>query len=153
MGDIPPRRSAYRQHGGDDRPVGTITSLQFKAKICEEPANSKRTLFSVCQFWSPKVSRVESPFEQESTVSPRAYQAFRVPSNGMLLFIVLLGAVATTAAFLYRQHQPWVEIVGKDLLRTTAPLRTIALARDAVIQRHQNWVVLEDGKFDERDKL
>ena len=92
------------------------------------------------------MSTMAYPSEQEFPTSPNARQAFRVSLNGILIFAALFVAMATAAAFLYYQQQPWVEIVGKDLLRTNAPSGTIASARDVVIQEHQNWIVGEDGK-------
>ena len=83
----------------------------------------------------------------DNSANPASRPAFFV-SPGILIAVAIVLALAVGVALLlaYRTQAPWVEIVGKDLMRTTAPSKVIASARDAVIEKHRNWVVGQDGK-------
>jgi hypothetical protein len=94
----------------------------------------------------PKVSTFAVQSEQEFPSRSDTRPAFHVSLPAILMFVAFVLLIAAFAVFLYWQQQPWVEIVGKDLLRTNAPTATIASARDAVISNHQNWVIGDEGK-------
>ena len=120
--------------------------INILRKICVERTNTYNMSFCVYERGVPKMSSITSPPEQESAGSPDARRAFRVSFKGTIVLVVFVVAMAAAIAFLYRQQSPWVEIIGQDLLRTNAPSKTIASARDAVIHKHQNWIVGDDGK-------
>jgi hypothetical protein len=85
--------------------------------------------------------------EPDFSASAETRPTFRLSAGAM--FAVAIGvALVVAACWVYLDHrqQPWVEIVGKDLLRTTAPSKTITSAREAVIRKHQNWIEGENGK-------
>ena len=65
-----------------------------------------------------------------------------------IIFGVVVIALALPSAFFVQSYfrQPWIEVVGSDLLRTNAPSASIAAARDIVIGKHQNLITREDGK-------
>ena len=89
----------------------------------------------------------EMAAEPDFSASSETHPTFRLSAGSM--FAVAIGvALILGACWVYLDHsrQPWVEIVGKDLLRTTAPSKTFASAREAVIQKHQNWIDGENGK-------
>lgn len=82
--------------------------------------------------------------EQEIPARPSFHKVFSLVITGAFVFLAVIAAIV---AFQYLQpQQPWVEIIGKDLLRVTAPSKTIAGAKEAVIKIHQNVVVGKDGK-------
>ena len=89
---------------------------------------------------------IGSPADQELPAAPSSSKAFRFSLKGMLIFVALVAAIVVTTVSVFRHQQPWVETIGNGVLRTNAPSRTIGAAKHAVIARHQNYVVGEDGK-------
>jgi hypothetical protein len=63
----------------------------------------------------------------------------------IILTVAMLLAVAA-AIYSFFPQSAWVEIIGQDVLRTSASQAQLARARDAVIAKHQNLIDLEDGK-------
>lgn len=82
--------------------------------------------------------------DHNRTAGRRRY--FRISLRGLLVATALIAAAAATTVAYLRQREPWVEVVGRDLLRTNASSRTIASARDTVIQNHQNWISTSNGR-------
>jgi hypothetical protein len=88
-----------------------------------------------------------SASEPDFSASVDTRPMFRLSAGAVFVFAIGLALVmAACWVYLQRSQHPWVEIVGKDLLRTTAPSKTIASAREAVIRKHQNWIEVENGK-------
>jgi hypothetical protein len=59
--------------------------------------------------------------------------------------ILLLGTIlALTAARVYLQP-PWVQVVGRGVLRTNAPAKLVADVQHAVVDRHRNFIAGPNG--------
>jgi hypothetical protein len=87
----------------------------------------------------------DSAAEYRGPIAGRRFR-FRISLRGLFVVTALIATATAMTVIYLRQQKPWVEVVGKDLLRTNASSRTIASARDNVIHNHQNWILSSNGK-------
>lgn len=88
----------------------------------------------------------------EADLNPAEFETRHASGAGapivrwLLAGLFLTVAASLLALYINLNQRQWVEVLGKDVVRTNAPSKLVAAATHEVIQRHQNYIEQEDGK-------